>query len=207
MYVIACTWFSVPVLKQQEYVLASRFVAADDRQGAPRSKAEESTCWFRLLGVWVTLLSPPPNLRYFGLFCSVVLSTWLAILPQPIVAAASKSPCASSKHHWLFVKSLVVCVRCPFLPYCCLPDSEEAMAKTRVGVLLRESVGGNKSTNKSQDLASLTSKYHEFCKKIRSLIESLKAHHDTMRKIEQTRSSVSLLMSYLLCVPLNLSRK
>lgn len=70
----------------------------------------------------------------------------------------------------------------------------EAMAKTRVGVLLRESVGGNKSTNKSQDLASLTSKYHEFCKKIRALIESLKAHHVIMVKSEQTRSSVSLIV-------------
>ena len=68
------------------------------------------------------------------------------------------------------------------------------MAKTRVGVLFRESVGGNKSTNKSQDLASLTSKYHEFCKKIRALIDSLKAHHAIMIKIEQTRSSVSLFV-------------
>lgn len=66
------------------------------------------------------------------------------------------------------------------------------MGKTRVGVLLRESVGGNKSTNKSQDLAALTAKYHEFCKKIRALIDSLKAHHGAMQKIEESRSQVSL---------------
>jgi len=72
--------------------------------------------------------------------------------------------------------------------------SEATMGKTRVGVLLRESVGGNKSSNKSQDLASLVAKYHEFCKKIRALIDSLKAHHGAMQKIEQSRSLVSPFM-------------
>lgn len=66
------------------------------------------------------------------------------------------------------------------------------MGKTRVGVLFRESMGGNKSSNKSADLASLTSKYNGFCKKIRSLIQSLKAHHDAMVKMEESRSNVSL---------------
>jgi len=67
------------------------------------------------------------------------------------------------------------------------------MGKTRVGVLLRENVGGKKSSNASQDLASLTAKYHGFCKKIRALIESLKVHHEAMIKIEQSRSAVSAL--------------
>ena len=75
------------------------------------------------------------------------------------------------------------------------------MAKTRVGVLFRESVGGNKSTNKSQDLASLTSKYHEFCKKIGALIQSLKVHHDAMKRIEESRSSVSLFVTIWRSVP------
>ena len=66
------------------------------------------------------------------------------------------------------------------------------MGKTRVGVLLRESMGGNKSSNKSADLAALTTKYQGFCKKVRALILSLKAHHDAMVKLEESRTNVSL---------------
>jgi len=70
------------------------------------------------------------------------------------------------------------------------------MGKTRVGVLFRESMGGNKSSNKSADLASLTSKYNGFCKKIRSLIESLKSHHNAMVKMEESRLNVSPFNKY-----------
>ena len=64
------------------------------------------------------------------------------------------------------------------------------MGKTRVGVLLRESMGGNKSTNKSSDLVALTQRYHAFSKKIRSLVEALKAQHATMLKMEESRQQV-----------------
>lgn len=68
------------------------------------------------------------------------------------------------------------------------------MGKTRVGVLLRETMGGNKSTNKSQDLAEYTKKYGVFCKKIRNLIEALKTHHQNLARIDASRQDVSFLL-------------
>lgn len=65
------------------------------------------------------------------------------------------------------------------------------MAKKRVGVLLRESIGGNKSTNKSQDLATLTQRYVEFTKKIRAIVDALKAQHASMIQMEASRLQVA----------------
>ena len=48
------------------------------------------------------------------------------------------------------------------------------MGKTRVGVRLKEAVGGKKSHNRSEDLVQLTEKYNVFCKRLKALIASLK---------------------------------
>ena len=73
------------------------------------------------------------------------------------------------------------------------------MAKTRVGVLFRETMGGNKSTNKSSDLTALTQRYHAFAKKIRALVEALKAQHESMLKMEATRQQVRRIVSCIVC--------
>lgn len=65
------------------------------------------------------------------------------------------------------------------------------MGKTRVGVLLRESMGGNKSTNKSSDLTALTQRYHTFMKRLGGLIQALKSQHQCMVQMDQTRQAVS----------------
>ena len=64
------------------------------------------------------------------------------------------------------------------------------MGKTRVGVLIRESMGGNKSSNKSSDLTALTTRYHAFTKKIRAMILALKEHHGNMQRVEKSRQEV-----------------
>jgi hypothetical protein len=64
------------------------------------------------------------------------------------------------------------------------------MVKTRVGVLLRESIGGNKSTNKSADLTALTQKYQEFVKRLNRLIQALKTQHECMVHMEASRQAV-----------------
>lgn len=72
-----------------------------------------------------------------------------------------------------------------------LPSTTNAsMAKKRVGVLLRESIGGNKSTNKSTDLAALTQRYVEFTKRIRAMVDALKAQHACMIQMEESRLKV-----------------
>ena len=64
------------------------------------------------------------------------------------------------------------------------------MAKKRVGVLLRESMGGNKSTNKSSDLTALTQRYYDFTKRIRGMVDALKAQHACMIQMEESRLKV-----------------
>jgi uncharacterized protein YlxW (UPF0749 family) len=71
------------------------------------------------------------------------------------------------------------------------------MAKKRVGVLLRESIGGNKSTNKSSDLVALTQRYVEFTKKIRAVVDALKAQHACMIQMEESRLKVCCWRSHL----------
>jgi hypothetical protein len=64
------------------------------------------------------------------------------------------------------------------------------MGKTRIGVVLRESVGGAKSNNQSADLMALTDRYHVFVKKLHILIHSLQQHHAVMMQIDKTRTQV-----------------
>jgi hypothetical protein len=66
------------------------------------------------------------------------------------------------------------------------------MAKKRVGVLLRESIGGAKSSNKSSDLAALTQRYVEFTKRIRAMVDALKAQHACMIQMEESRLKVRI---------------
>jgi hypothetical protein len=72
----------------------------------------------------------------------------------------------------------------PLQPYSCI------MAKKRVGVLLRESIGGKQSSNKSSDLAALTQRYIAFTKKMRAMVEALKAQHACMIQMEESRLKV-----------------
>jgi hypothetical protein len=65
------------------------------------------------------------------------------------------------------------------------------MAKTRVGVMLRESMGTTGS-NKNTDLAKLTADYNVWCKKIHHLIHALKSHLASLQQIEKSRSEVSV---------------
>jgi hypothetical protein len=64
------------------------------------------------------------------------------------------------------------------------------MAKTRIGVVFRESMGGVKSHNQSADLVALTERYHAFVKKLHVLIISLQQHHAVMIQIDKTRTQV-----------------
>ena len=67
------------------------------------------------------------------------------------------------------------------------------MAKPRVGVLLRETVAGSKSSNQSADLDSLKQKYGVFCKKVRHLIGALDRHQKAMTEMEKSRTGVSVM--------------
>jgi hypothetical protein len=67
------------------------------------------------------------------------------------------------------------------------------MGKTRIGVVLRESVGGGKSSNQSADLVALSERYNAFVKKLHALIVSLHQHHAVMIQIDKTRTAVRLL--------------
>lgn len=60
------------------------------------------------------------------------------------------------------------------------------MAKTRVGVILREQMGTTGS-NKNADLAKLTADYNVWCKKIHHLIQALKGHLASLQQIEKSR--------------------
>jgi hypothetical protein len=70
------------------------------------------------------------------------------------------------------------------------------MAKKRVGVLLRESIGGNKSTNKSSDLTALTQRYVAFTKRIRAMVDALRAQHACMIQMEESRLKVCFFSLY-----------
>lgn len=63
------------------------------------------------------------------------------------------------------------------------------MGKTRVGVLLRDTVG-SKSANESMDLEQLTQRYFEHAKKRQSLIASLQEHHQSLQHLEASRRKV-----------------
>ena len=65
------------------------------------------------------------------------------------------------------------------------------MAKPRVGVLLRETVAGSKSSNQSADLENLRAKYGAFCQRLRRAIVALERHHRAMAELEASRGGVS----------------
>ena len=68
------------------------------------------------------------------------------------------------------------------------------MAKSRIGVVVRESLGGNKSTSRSADLHKLYQNYQVWCKQIAALLEALKGHQQALLHIEKTRKGVSLVV-------------
>lgn len=66
------------------------------------------------------------------------------------------------------------------------------MGKQRVGVVIRDSLGGNKSSsNKSADLQKLYQNYQVWCKNISALLSALKGHQQSLLHIEKTRTAVS----------------
>jgi hypothetical protein len=72
-----------------------------------------------------------------------------------------------------------------------------ASGKARIGVVLRESLGGNKSSSKSADLMALTERYTVWTKKMACLIDSIKQHHAAMMQLETTRVSVRYVIVFL----------
>ena len=71
------------------------------------------------------------------------------------------------------------------------------MAKKRVGLAVRETLGGNKSSSRSADLAKLYQSYQGWCKQIAALLQALKGHQQALLHIEKTRTSVSRLLCLL----------
>lgn len=64
--------------------------------------------------------------------------------------------------------------------------------KTRVGVLLKDAIGGKgKSTNVSTDVVSLTQRYYAMRKKLQGFIVALKKHHQQMVEMANSRVEVS----------------
>jgi hypothetical protein len=72
-------------------------------------------------------------------------------------------------------------------------------SKSRVGVVIRESLGGNKSSSKSADLQKLYQAYTVWCKQIATLLQALKAHQQAFLHIEATRTGVSQDMDWSWC--------
>ena len=67
-----------------------------------------------------------------------------------------------------------------------------SMGKTRVGVLLRDTVGSNKSSNNSMDLEKLTQRYYEHAEHMSTLLASLREHHESLQRMEASRVKVSV---------------
>lgn len=70
------------------------------------------------------------------------------------------------------------------------------MAKSRVGVRLKDAVGGGKSHNRSADLEQLTSSFNVLKKRIATLIAALKNHHASMMQLSKTRLQVCLCQAW-----------
>ena len=65
------------------------------------------------------------------------------------------------------------------------------MAKTRVGVMLRESITTKKNdASRSNDLVKLTADYRAWCKQIHLLVESLARHLKCLQEIDSSRQQV-----------------
>ncbi len=67
--------------------------------------------------------------------------------------------------------------------------------KSRVGLRLKEAIGGSKSLNRSADLVALTERYQAFVKKVQSLIIALKNQHGSLVRLQKTRTEVRRLMT------------
>lgn len=74
------------------------------------------------------------------------------------------------------------------------------MGKSRIGVVVRESLGGNKSSSRSADLQKLYQNYQVWCKQIAALIQALKSHQQSLLYIEKTRTAVSFLICLVICL-------
>jgi hypothetical protein len=72
-------------------------------------------------------------------------------------------------------------------------SSRTTMGKARVGIKLKEAVGGKKSLNKSADLEQNKERFNTFTKKLKGLIISLKAHYASMAQLSKTRLEVRSL--------------
>ncbi len=64
------------------------------------------------------------------------------------------------------------------------------MAKARVGVRIKDAVGGKKSHNTNQDLVQLHVKYNVSIKRLKGLIVALKTHYQSMQGIAKSRFEV-----------------
>ena len=64
-----------------------------------------------------------------------------------------------------------------------------------MGVVVRETLGGNKSSSRSSDLQKLYQNYQVWCKQIAALVQALTAHQQSLLHIEKTRTGVSFLIS------------
>jgi hypothetical protein len=76
-----------------------------------------------------------------------------------------------------------------------LLQNENMGPKTRVGVLLRESVA-RKTGHTSADLMSLKDRYVKFSKQLQSLILALSSHMKAMEQISATRQNVSYFIIF-----------
>jgi hypothetical protein len=65
-----------------------------------------------------------------------------------------------------------------------------AKGKARVGLLVRESLGGNKSSNRSADLQQLSERYETFSKRIKSFIQALQHQKAAMQQMDKARGMV-----------------
>jgi hypothetical protein len=101
-----------------------------------------------------------------------------------ILLLALSSAADLTSNFQVIFPSLCVAVVCYEAHHC------STMAKTRIGVVFRESVAGVKSHNQSADLVALTERYHAFVKKLHVLINSLQQHHAVMMQIDKTRTQV-----------------
>ena len=67
-----------------------------------------------------------------------------------------------------------------------------APPKARVGVRLKEAIGGAKSNNRSADLDGLVTKYNSLKQKLGSLQAAVKSHHGAMVQLHRARLQVIL---------------
>lgn len=71
--------------------------------------------------------------------------------------------------------------------------------KTRVGLIVKESIGVKKSTNKSADLQSLIDRFYIFKKKLSAFMNALKQHHLQMVQFANSRVEVCMCVENIPC--------